>query len=196
MKRIGINGLGRIGRLVLNHYIKNPSEDIEIVAANDLNSVEDIAYLLKFDSVHGIAPFNIYSESDFLELSKNKFGCNKLTIDKLSIKLFHEKNPSKTPWDELGVDIVLECTGAFRKRKDAKKHLDSGASKVIISAPSNSADLTVVLGVNEDQYNPDKHDIISIASNFNNIFFSFDLIHLLFLFFTNQYLKFVFFDYI
>ncbi len=164
MKRIGINGLGRIGRLVLHHFIKNPSEDVEIVAANDLNSAEDIAYLLKFDSVHGVAPFDINYGSDFLELQKTKMKCDRIVMDRLNIKLFHEKDPSKISWDKLDVDIVLECTGAFRKRQDAAKHLGSNVSKVIISAPSDSADLTVVLGVNEEKYDPIKHDIISNAS--------------------------------
>ncbi len=164
MKHVAINGLGRIGRLVLHHYIKNPSNDVEIVAANDLNSAEDIAYLLKFDSVHGIAPFDVNFGPDFIELQKTKMKCDKILIDKLNIKLFHEKDPSKIPWDKLGVDIVLECTGAFRKQEDAAKHLASGASKVIISAPSESADLTIVLGVNEEQYDPIKHNIISNAS--------------------------------
>jgi len=164
MKRIGINGLGRIGRLVLHHFIKNPSDDVEIVAANDLNTAEDIAYLLKFDSVHGVAPFDVSFGSDFLELEKTKMKCDRIVMDRLNIKLFHEKDPSKIPWDKLGVDIVLECTGAFRKRQDAAKHLSSSVSKVIISAPSKSADLTVVLGVNEEKYDPSKHDIISNAS--------------------------------
>jgi glyceraldehyde-3-phosphate dehydrogenase type I len=164
MKRIGINGLGRIGRLVLHHFIKNPSEDVEIVAANDLNSADDIAYLLKFDSVHGVATFDVSYGSDSIELQKTKFKCEKITIDKLNIKLFHEKDPTNIPWEELGVDIVLECTGVFRRREDAAKHLKRGVKKVIISAPSKSADLTVVLGVNENKYDPKKHDIISNAS--------------------------------
>jgi glyceraldehyde-3-phosphate dehydrogenase type I len=164
MKRIGINGLGRIGRLVLHHFIKNPSDDVEIVAANDLNNAEDIAYLIKFDSIHGVAPFDVSFGSDFIELQKTKMKCDRIVMDRLNIKLFHEKDPSKIPWDKLGVDIVLECTGAFRRRKDAAKHLSSTVSKVIISAPSESADLTVVLGVNEDKYDPAVHNIISNAS--------------------------------
>jgi glyceraldehyde 3-phosphate dehydrogenase/glyceraldehyde-3-phosphate dehydrogenase (NAD(P)) len=164
MKRIGINGLGRIGRLVLHHFIRNPSDDVEIVAANDLNTAEDIAYLLKFDSVHGVAPFDVNFGSDFLELQKTKMKCDRIVMDRLNIKLFHEKDPSKIPWDKLGVNIVLECTGAFRKREDAAKHLSSSVSKVIISAPSDTADLMVVLGVNEDKYDPVKHNIISNAS--------------------------------
>lgn len=164
MKRIGVNGLGRVGRLVLHHFIESPPEDIEIVAANDLNSADDIAYLLKFDSVHGVASFDITLETGTQKLQKGNMPYDKLSIGKLSINLFHEKDPSKIPWDALGVDIVLECTGVFRRRKDAAKHLDAGASKVLISAPSDSADLTVVLGVNEGQYDPAQHDIVSNAS--------------------------------
>jgi glyceraldehyde-3-phosphate dehydrogenase type I len=162
MKRVGINGLGRIGRLVLHHYLKNPSKDIEIVAANDLNSADDIAYLMKYDSVHGTSPCDIRVEqkSNKSEGKEN----SAITIDKYTLQLFSEKDPSRIPWKKLDVDIVLECTGIFRRREDAAKHLDAGASKVIISAPSKSADLTVVLGVNETQYDPDKHDIISNAS--------------------------------
>lgn len=164
MKRVGINGLGRIGRLVLHHFIKNPSEDIEIVAANDLNSAEDLAYLLKFDSVHGVSPYDVGFGPESIELQKTRMKCDKIELDRLNIKLFHEKDPSKIPWGKLDIDIILECTGAFRRRKDAAKHLGGSVSKVIISAPSKSADLTVVLGVNEDLYDSTKHDIISNAS--------------------------------
>ena len=138
MKRIGINGLGRIGRLILHNYFIQPPSNIKIVAANDMNSSDDIAYLLKFDSVHGIAPFDIDSSSDYLDLKKPDMICDKNMLDNLKIKLFHEKDPSQIPWDKLDVDIVLECTGVFRRREDALKHLDAGASKVIISAPSDS----------------------------------------------------------
>ena len=164
MKRVGINGLGRIGRLVLHHYQKNPSDDVEIVAANDLNPAEDIAYLMKYDSIHGISPFNIHIEKKNIESSEKNEEFEKIVTDKSTLILCSEKDPSKIPWKKLDVDIVLECTGIFRRRNDAAKHLDAGASKVIISAPSSSADLTVVLGANETQYDPKKHDIISNAS--------------------------------
>lgn len=157
MKRIAINGLGRIGRLTLLHYIKNNSKDIEIVAANDLTSTEDLVYLLKYDSVYGVYPNNIERINDSIKIQKpdNKnFG----------LKVFHEKNPLNLPWKDLDIDIVLECTGVFRRREDAAKHLKAGASKVIISAPSKSADITIVQGVNHDQYDESKHDIISNAS--------------------------------
>jgi glyceraldehyde-3-phosphate dehydrogenase type I len=152
MKKVGINGLGRIGRLVLRHYINYPSNDVEIVAANDLTSIENLVYLLKFDSVHGTIKQDLSYGSDFIQIGNKK------------IKIYHQKNPEKIPWKELDVDIVLECTGLFRRKQDAKKHITAGAEKVIISAPSESADLTIVQGVNQDSYNPKKHHIISNAS--------------------------------
>jgi len=152
MKKIGINGLGRIGRLVLRQYMLDPSNDIDIVAANDLTPIDDLAYLLRFDSVHGKVPYNVSFGSDFIQLGSKK------------LKILNEKDPLKLPWKKLGVDIVLECTGLFRRRDDAAKHLTAGASKVIISAPSESADLTIVQGVNEDSYNPKIHHIVSNAS--------------------------------
>jgi glyceraldehyde-3-phosphate dehydrogenase type I len=152
MKKIGINGLGRIGRLVLRHYLANPSKDIEIIAANDLTPINDLAYLIRFDSVHGTVPYDVSFGSDYIQLGSKK------------IKIFNEKDPTKLPWKKLGVDIVLECTGLFRRKEDAAKHIRAGASKVIISAPSESADLTIVRGVNQNLYNPKIHHIISNAS--------------------------------
>ncbi len=152
MKRVAINGLGRIGRLVLRHYMSNSPENIKIVAANDLTPIDDLVYLIKYDSVHGGASFPVESGSDYIKLGTEK------------IAVFNEKSPSNLPWDRLGVDIVLECTGLFRMREDAAGHIAAGASKVIISAPSKSADLTVVMGVNEHSYNPEIHDVISNAS--------------------------------
>lgn len=157
MKRIAINGLGRIGRLVLHHYIKESSEDVKIVAANDLTSTEDLVYLTKYDSVYGVFPYEIKHDEKSIIIEKPN-------EDKYEIKIFHEKDPEKLPWNDLNIDIVLECTGMFRKREDAAKHLKAGASKVIISAPSKTADITLVQGVNEDQYDNLKHHIISNAS--------------------------------
>lgn len=157
MKRIALNGLGRIGRLTLHHYIKNDSEDVEIIAANDLTSTEDLVYLLKYDSVYGVYPYNIENNKDTIKIQK-------ADNEKFEIKVFHEKNPLNLPWKDLDIDIVLECTGVFRRREDAAKHLEAGASKVIISAPSKSADITIVQGVNHNKYNASKHDIISNAS--------------------------------
>lgn len=152
MKKIAINGLGRVGRLVLRHYLSDPQKNLEIVAANDLTPPDELAYLLKYDSVHGKASFPIESGQDYLELGSQK------------VAVFNEKDPANLPWKALGVDVVLECTGLFRKREDAAKHLAAGASKVIISAPSESADLTIVMGVNETLYDPQAHHIISNAS--------------------------------
>ena len=150
--RVGINGLGRIGRLALRHFIQFSSADVDIVAANDLTATDDLAYLLQYDSVHGRASFQIRTDGDVL------------TAGSKTIRILHETDPEKLPWKSLGVDIVLECTGRFRHRDEAMKHLTAGASTVIISAPSDNADLTVILGVNQDEYDPSAHHIISNAS--------------------------------
>ncbi len=152
MKKIAINGLGRIGRLALRQYLSNTPEHVTLVAANSPAPVEELAYLIKYDSVHGRAPFDIKTGSDYLQLGSTR------------VAISHERDPEKLPWRALGVDIVLECTGRFLKREDAAKHLTAGASKVIISAEAKNEDLTVVLGVNEKAYNPQKHHILSNAS--------------------------------
>lgn len=152
MKRIAINGLGRIGRLALRLCISNPPKNVVLVAANSPAPVEDLAYLIKYDSVHGRAPFEIRTGPDYLQV-----GARRIAIS-------HERDPANLPWRRHDVDIVLECSGLFRKREDAEKHLVAGASKVIISAEAKNDDLTVVLGVNEKLYDPDKHNIISNAS--------------------------------
>jgi glyceraldehyde 3-phosphate dehydrogenase/glyceraldehyde-3-phosphate dehydrogenase (NAD(P)) len=152
MKKIAINGLGRIGRLVLRQYLSNTPEQVTLVAANSPAPVEELAYLIKYDSVHGRAPFDIKTGSDHLQLGSTR------------VAISHERDPEKLPWRALGVDIVLECTGLFLKREDAAKHLTAGASKVIISAEAKNEDLTVVLGVNEKAYDSQKHHILSNAS--------------------------------
>lgn len=152
MKKVAINGLGRIGRLVLRHYFSNRPENLEIVAANDLTPNDELAYLIRYDSVHGNANFSVVADSDSILMGGKK------------LKIFNEKEPSNLPWESIGVDIVLECTGLFRRKEDASKHLEAGASKVIISAPSESADLTIVMGVNEKLYDHRNHHIISNAS--------------------------------
>ena len=152
MKKIAINGLGRIGRLILRHFLTKASGQIDIVACNDLTPVEDIAYLLKYDSVHGRCP---------VELSCKD---NKIESGQKSIEYFSIKDPAELPWKNLGVDIVLECTGFFNRREGASKHLEAGASHVIISAPSKDADLTCVFGVNEQKFEPQSHTVISNAS--------------------------------
>jgi len=150
-KRIAINGLGRIGNQVLRHYINNLPKNCEIVAANT-SSVEDAAYLLKYDSVHGRANFDIQTQE------------NKLIVDGHEITIVSSHNPLELPWKELGIDIVLECTGRFTDGTLAQQHITAGAQKVIISAPGKNVDLTIVKGVNEREYDNAKHHIISNAS--------------------------------
>jgi glyceraldehyde-3-phosphate dehydrogenase type I len=152
MKKIAINGLGRIGRMVLRNYLLNPPANVEIVAANDLTPIDELVYLIQYDSVHGRAVFPVKAGSDYIQIGPHKLA------------ILTEKDPEKLPWNVHGVDVVLECTGLFRRREDAARHLTAGASKVIISAPSESADLTIVLGVNEKLYDTQMHHIISNAS--------------------------------
>lgn len=152
MKRVAINGLGRIGRLVLRRCMEVRPEDVEIVALNKPSSPQEMAYFIKYDSVHGKARFSVEA------------GENSLILDGKQIPLFGERDPSKLPWKELEVDIVLECTGHFTQKEKALAHIDAGAERVIISAPSETADLCVVLGVNEDQYDPERHRVVSNAS--------------------------------
>jgi glyceraldehyde-3-phosphate dehydrogenase type I len=152
MKRVAINGLGRIGRLVLRRCMEVRPEDVEIVALNKPSSPQEMAYFIKYDSVHGKAHFPVEA------------GENSVILDGKEIPLLGERDPSKLPWKELEVDIVLECTGHFTQKEKALAHIDAGAERVIISAPSETADLCVVLGVNEDQYDPEKHRVVSNAS--------------------------------
>ncbi|MDY6855051.1 MAG: type I glyceraldehyde-3-phosphate dehydrogenase [Thermodesulfobacteriota bacterium] len=152
MKRVAINGLGRIGRLVLRHFLTESSENVRIVAVNDLTPMDQLTYLLKYDSVHRRNPFSFETNSDNLVIGSHR------------ILMFNEKDPEKLPWKSNNVDIVLECTGLFRRREEAARHLNAGASRVIISAPSESADATIVMGVNHDIFSSDAHHIISNAS--------------------------------
>ena len=155
MKKVAINGLGRIGRLILRNFIETPpgaAGEIEIVAANDLTPMDDLAYLMRYDSVHGRAPFEVKFGEGFLDLGGKR------------IAVTHEKDPANLPWKALGIDTVMECTGAFRGRADAGKHIDAGASRVIISAPSEDVDATFIIGVNEKTYDPAKHHVVSNAS--------------------------------
>ncbi|NPA54428.1 MAG: type I glyceraldehyde-3-phosphate dehydrogenase [Aquificae bacterium] len=148
--KVGINGFGRIGRNFFRACVGN--EEIEIVGINDLTDAHTLAHLLKYDSVHG--RFN-----GTVEVKGNSIIVNGKEIEVTAIK-----DPAQLPWKDLGVDVVIESTGVFRDREGAGKHLEAGAKKVIISAPGKNPDLTVVLGVNEDQYDPEKHYIISNAS--------------------------------
>ncbi|NIO00883.1 MAG: type I glyceraldehyde-3-phosphate dehydrogenase [Candidatus Latescibacteria bacterium] len=148
--RVAINGFGRIGRLVYRHGFQ--SKEFDFVAVNDLTSPEILAHLLKYDSVHRAFP---------AEVSTVRNG---LKVDGKIVKVFAEKDPEKLPWKQLGVDVVIESTGHFRKHKDASKHLTAGASKVMISAPSPDADIMIVMGVNHNKYRKNKDHVISTAS--------------------------------
>jgi len=151
--KVGINGFGRIGRAVLKNILKDPEcSNIEIKAINDLTDPATLAHLLKYDSVQGVFPQEITSNNE------------EIVINGKSIKIFSEKEPGKLPWKGQGVDFVIESTGFFTNREAAGQHLDAGAKKVIISAPSKNPDITLVLGVNQETYSPDQHNIISNAS--------------------------------
>lgn len=148
--KIAINGFGRIGRNVLRAAQGNA--DFEVVAINDLTDAATLAHLLKYDSVHGTFASEVSATDDAI------------VVDGQTIKIFSERDPAALPWKELGVEIVIEATGLFTNGADAGKHIQAGASKVIISAPGKEVDLTICLGVNEDSYDPAKHHIISNAS--------------------------------
>ena len=151
--KIGINGFGRIGRCVLRTLVEQKVEGVEVVGINDLTSVETLAHLLKYDSVH--------RSFDAAPVGTTDKG---LTVGGKDIQVSAIKDPKELPWKDLGVDIVLECTGIFTKREAAAGHLDAGAKKVIISAPAKGDDLTIVCGVNDSQYDSAKHHVISCAS--------------------------------
>lgn len=147
--KVGINGFGRIGRNVFRAGLKD--KEIDFVAVNDITDAETLAHLLKYDSIYGILP-GVKAEG------------NTIFVQERSLKVLKEKDPSNLPWRKLGVDIVIESTGIFIDKEGATKHLTAGAKKVIISAPAKNEDITIVMGVNEDKYLPEKHHIISNAS--------------------------------
>lgn len=149
--RVAITGFGRIGRLTLRAAL-NQSLPFEVVAINDMGSPDQLAHLLKYDSVHGTLP------------NKVEVDGQALVIDGKRIEIVADRNPLNLPWRKLGVDIVIECTGKFRKRDEAAQHLTSGAKKVVITAPAKNEDITIVMGVNDDKYDPEKHHVISNAS--------------------------------
>jgi glyceraldehyde 3-phosphate dehydrogenase len=148
--KLGINGFGRIGRMVLRASLNHPG--VEVAAINDLTDSTTMAYLLKYDSVHGRLNKDVIAKEDSIE------------IDGKSIPIRSVRDPEKIGWGDLGVDIVAESTGIFRDRESAAKHLTAGARKVIISAPAGDPDITIVMGVNTNQYDPRQHHIISNAS--------------------------------
>ncbi|NLL37770.1 MAG: type I glyceraldehyde-3-phosphate dehydrogenase [Fretibacterium sp.] len=152
--RVAINGFGRIGRTMLRCWMEHNSEfeDVEIVGLNHRSGPEEMAYYLKYDSIHRKAPFDVEADPENLILNGKK------------IPMFVNEDPAQIPWKQLDVDIVLESTGRFTKKADAMKHVEAGARYVIISAPSESADLTIVMGVNEEDFDPKTDIIVSNAS--------------------------------
>ncbi|OUM93405.1 MAG: type I glyceraldehyde-3-phosphate dehydrogenase, partial [Firmicutes bacterium ZCTH02-B6] len=148
--RVAINGFGRIGRLVFRGALNDPG--VELVAVNDLSDPATLAHLLKYDSVHGKLPVDVRVEGDTM------------VVGDRPIKMLAEKDPAALPWRDLGVDYVVESTGVFTSRDKAALHLEAGARKVIISAPAKNEDITIVMGVNHDQYDPAKHHVVSNAS--------------------------------
>ncbi|MBO4254351.1 type I glyceraldehyde-3-phosphate dehydrogenase [Streptomyces sp. NPDC002144] len=149
--RVGINGFGRIGRNYFRALLEQGA-DIEIVAVNDLGDTATTAHLLKYDTILGRLKAEVSHTADTI------------TVDGKTIKVLSERNPADIPWGELGADIVIESTGIFTKKEDAAKHIAGGAKKVIISAPAKDEDITIVMGVNQDKYDPANHHVISNAS--------------------------------
>lgn len=148
--KVGINGFGRIGRVVFRAALNNPN--VEVVAVNDLTDANTLAHLLKYDSVHGKLSEDVKVDGNYLVVGPHR------------VKVLAERDPAQLGWGELGVDVVVESTGRFTKRADAAKHLEAGAKKVIISAPASDEDITVVMGVNHEKYDAANHHVISNAS--------------------------------
>jgi glyceraldehyde 3-phosphate dehydrogenase len=148
--KVGINGFGRIGRNVFRAALNNA--EMEIVAINDLTDAKMLAHLLKYDTVHGTLQQEVTVDGEYLVVGNQK------------VKVIAERDPAQLGWGELGVEVVVESTGRFTKREDAAKHLEAGAKKVIISAPADNEDITIVMGVNQDQYDPANHHVLSNAS--------------------------------
>lgn len=151
--KLGINGFGRIGRCFLRSALER-GKNFDVIAINDLAPASTLAHLLKYDSTFGVLKEDVEATED------------SITVGDMEIEFISEKNPAELPWDDLGVDLALEATGLFRKRKDAAKHLDAGAEKVLITAPSKGegSDKTFIPGVNDDQYDPEKHTIMDLGS--------------------------------
>ncbi|RLC68571.1 MAG: type I glyceraldehyde-3-phosphate dehydrogenase [Chloroflexi bacterium] len=150
--KVGINGFGRIGRQVFKAMLDHYPEELEVVAVNDIGNLPTMAHLLKYDSNYGRFPGTVEVKGD------------SLIVNGREIKVLSQRDPAQLPWGDMGVSIAIESTGIFREREKAAKHLAAGAKKVIISAPAKGPDITVVLGVNEDKYDPKKHHILSNAS--------------------------------
>lgn len=150
MKKIAINGFGRIGRMVFRRLMHD--RDVEVVAVNASYPSETLAHLLKYDTIHGVLSDDIQGEQDAI------------VVNGRTVRITSERDPAKLPWSSLDVDLVVEATGKFRDREGAAKHLQSGAEKVVITAPGKAEDAMIVMGVNDDQYDPDRHHVVSNAS--------------------------------
>jgi glyceraldehyde 3-phosphate dehydrogenase len=148
--RVGVNGFGRIGRIFFRAALE--ARDMEVVAVNDLADAKTLAHLLKHDSVHGTMRAEV------------RAGAESIAVDGRDVRVFSLKDPAALPWGDLGVDIVVESTGVFRDKAKSSKHLQAGARKVVVTAPAKDPDITIVLGVNEDRYDPARHELISNAS--------------------------------
>ncbi|MEZ5558296.1 MAG: type I glyceraldehyde-3-phosphate dehydrogenase [Pseudomonadales bacterium] len=152
MKRIAINGMGRTGRVMLRRWLSGAAPELEIVAVNDLAGIDNLAYLLRYDSVHGRLPWQLATDGD------------RLRIGERSVLCLQQPDPAQLPWRALDVDAVIDCTGQFTRREHAAEHLTAGARRVLIGAPAEDADFTVVLGVNEGDFDPGRHHVVSNAS--------------------------------
>src|SRR5690349_8477404 len=151
--KIGINGFGRIGRCIVRALYERNVKDLELVAINDLTDAKTLAHMLRYDSIHREFKGAAISHGEgFIAIGDQK------------IKIIAEKDPAALPWKELGVDIAFECTGLFTEKAKAEAHIKAGARKVMISAPAKNHDLTIVMGVNDDKYDPAKHHVISNGS--------------------------------
>ena len=150
--RVGINGFGRIGRQVLRALKERHPDTLDVAAVNDLTDTTTNAHLFKYDTNYGVYPGKVEATED------------SIVIDGSAVKVLSERDPSKLPWGDMGVDVVVESTGFFTDAAKAAGHLEGGAKKVIISAPAKGEDVTIVLGVNEDKYDPSRHNVLSNAS--------------------------------
>lgn len=156
--KVGINGFGRIGKTVFRNFLVNYKEhkELEIVGINDLDEVCNLMHMLKYDSTHGVLDFDYIQKDDTVKLTYNN--------ESHFIKVFKEREPAKIDWDSLGVDVVIDCTGIFREKSQLEHHLGGSVKKVILSAPGKNMDKTIVMGVNNHEYDKNKHNIISNAS--------------------------------
>jgi glyceraldehyde 3-phosphate dehydrogenase len=150
--KVGINGVGRIGRTLIRQIMTSPSEQIELVAINNPGNPKTYSHLIKYDSVHGTLPHKVAIEGDFLQ------------IDDQQIRFFNERDPAKIDWSKFNVDIVIDATGIFKDREDLGKHIQGTVKKVVLCAPGGEIDKTIVMGINHDEYKPQEHHIVSNAS--------------------------------